>query len=75
MPRKTCSPMSKAGAEKKTCVIIKPEELTALMRVGMKLSNGFGMSKTKLCRMAIIAFIESNDEPIIYRDKVKNAKP
>lgn len=65
--------MSEAGMEKKTTIIIHPDEMNALMRVGMKLSNGYGMSKTKLCRMAVIEFIKSHDEPIVYKERGANA--
>lgn len=58
--------------EKKTTIIIHPDEMNALMRVGMKLSNGYGFSKTKLCRMAIIEFIKNHDEPIVYQERGKN---
>lgn len=56
--------MSKPGSETKTTVILKPGELRALMRVGMKLSNGFGMAKTRLLRQAVREFIERNGEVV-----------
>lgn len=59
--------------EKKTTIILHPDEMIALMRVGMKLSNGFGMSKTKLCRMAIMDFIKKHDEPVVYKERGRNA--
>jgi hypothetical protein len=66
--------MSKPGMETKVVVIVHPDELRALMRVGMMLSNGFGFSKTKLCRMAILEFIQKHDEPIKYRERGNNVE-
>lgn len=61
--------MSEAGQETKITIILHPDELRALMRVGMRLSDGFGMSKTKLCREAVISFVMAHDEPIVYTER------
>lgn len=57
--------MSEAGAEKKTTVVITPDEMRALMRVGMRLSGGFGMKKTTLVRKAVQEFLVNHNEPVV----------
>lgn len=56
--------MSEAGQEKKTTVIIHPDEMRALMRLGLRLSGGFGMSKTTLIRKAIQEYLIAHNEPV-----------
>lgn len=56
--------MSNAGEEKKTTVIIHPDEMRALMRLGMRLSGGFGMKKTTLIRKAIQHYLRHHQEAV-----------
>lgn len=62
---------SESTPETKITVVLHPDEMRALMRVGLKMSRGFGMSKAKLMRMAIADFCKANDEPVVYLDRGK----